>query len=144
MNKMKPEQIIVMDCCTRGFIEGAAKALFVSNWADEQERQVENGTLDSLPWPPGSEIMNYAPGIPLEAYIEAGRLLGILESANNCSVFVLCARAALADNVENIDYELFGHCVAMQAMGHGVSWFDDHAKFEVKIPHFEFRPEFEE
>jgi hypothetical protein len=25
--------------------------------------------------------------------------------------------------------------MAMQGMGHGVSWFDDHARFEIKIPY---------
>lgn len=31
----------------------------------------------------------------------------------------------------------FGHHVAMMALGHGVSWFDDHAKFQLKLPHIE-------
>lgn len=36
------------------------------------------------------------------------------------------------------DYaRLFGHYVAMQSIGHGVSWFDEHAEFDLKLPSIE-------
>jgi hypothetical protein len=28
----------------------------------------------------------------------------------------------------------FGECLAWMALGAGVSWFDDHARFEIKVP----------
>jgi hypothetical protein len=28
--------------------------------------------------------------------------------------------------------------MAMQAMGHGVSWFDDNPEFPIEVPHGEF------
>ena len=34
--------------------------------------------------------------------------------------------------------EEFGHYLAMQGLGHGVSWFDDHARFPLVVPHTEF------
>jgi hypothetical protein len=32
----------------------------------------------------------------------------------------------------------FGHYLAMQSLGHGVGWFDDHEHFELKLPLIEF------
>lgn len=33
---------------------------------------------------------------------------------------------------------LFGHYLAMEAMGHGVSWADDHEPHGLRVPHMEF------
>lgn len=42
-------------------------------------------------------------------------------------------------SVDNGEYAReFGHYLAMQALGHGVSWFDDHARFDLTVPHSEF------
>jgi len=38
---------------------------------------------------------------------------------------------------EDAYLDSFGHYLAMQAMGHGVSWFDAHAKFPLKFPRIE-------
>lgn len=48
-------------------------------------------------------------------------------------------RNSLADYVDlTEDYVTeFGHGMAMMIMGSGVSWFDDHANFELDIPHHE-------
>lgn len=34
-------------------------------------------------------------------------------------------------------WEMFGHYMVMQALGHGVSWFDDHKEFDLEVPSFE-------
>jgi hypothetical protein len=42
------------------------------------------------------------------------------------------------DNLDEGDAKDFGHCLAMESIGHGVSWFDNHAKFPLHLPYFEF------
>lgn len=94
----------------------------------------------------GVELMDVAPETPDYARLEAAKLLGKLESANGCSFAVIvwnaaradCGTASLGDCPEHgyrcpIDESNFGHYIAMQALGHGVSWFDDHERFEVPL-----------
>lgn len=136
------------------FLLGAAKAFFVTAYADfvEEGHSTDNELTDderkarlALPRPgAGQDWMSYAPELPPNAYALAGELWAALEAANKESVYVLAAHAAKADaggndmaSVNDIDAEDFGHYLAMQAMGHGVSWFDDHEEFEIEIPHIE-------
>lgn len=118
------------------FIEGAAKAFFVTAYADfvEEGYSTDNDLTDderkariALPKAGGGQDWyDYAPEPPPEAYALAGELWARLESENGHSVYTLASHAAKADGVEEIDVEEFGRDLAMQAMGHGVSWFDDH------------------
>lgn len=129
------------------WLDGAARTFFVSAYADhaEESDSSDNELTDeereersSLPRPAGGEKWeDYAPETPPLAYALAGELWALLGSMNSCSVYVLAQSAALADRVLEIDPEEFGSDLAMQAMGHGVSWFDDHARFDLKIPHME-------
>lgn len=127
-----PKQAEFTDSWSTSFIEGAARALFVQAWGDREE---ERGRTY-----PGEDLMDVAPKTPKKAYIAAGKLLGELVAANNASVHELIQRAAKADHVDEdeIDVENFGHYVAMQYVGSGVGWTDDHAAFGLKVPHGEF------
>jgi hypothetical protein len=121
------------------FIEGASRAFFVLAYADFVEDE-ENSHFELSRPGPGEDWFDYAPESPPEAYALAGELWARLELANDRSVYALIDAAAIADKVDEYsaeDLEKFGHYMAMQAMGHGVSWFDDHAKFPIEIPHFE-------
>lgn len=137
-----------------GWIQGAARAFFVSAYADHCEEadstdneltEDERDERSSLPRPGADEDWNdYAPETPPNAYALAGELWAMLEHANGCSVYVLAERAAKADGTDTaddgkggVDPEEFGSDLAMQAMGHGVSWFDDHKRFDLKVPHLE-------
>jgi hypothetical protein len=66
--------------------------------------------------------------IPPLAYALAGKLWGSLEAENQAPLETLAYRAATADEVDFIDFDLadFAHCLVMMALGHGVSWFDKH------------------
>ena len=137
------------------WLEGAARAFFVTAYADyvEEGHSTDNDLTDderearlALPSASnGADWYDYAPTTPPNAYALAGELWNALASANpgGCGVYTLALRAASADGFtdqyagQNIDAEEFGRDLAMQAMGHGVSWFDDHAKFEIEIPHLE-------
>jgi hypothetical protein len=116
------------------FVEGAARAIWVQAWADQME---EAGRKL-----PSGDLMKAAPATPLSAYVKAGELIGKLECLNRVHWAVLAARAAQAEGEDydpnDIDNEEFGHYLAMEALGHGVSWFDDHAEFEVEIPRIEY------
>lgn len=120
-----------------------------ASWADEQhqkDRSVRH-------YPPGCELMDYMPELPPRAHNEAWRLFGQIEALNGCHMCHLCVRAYEADKVEVpadfahapewVDcsesyWRDFGHYLAMMALGHGVSWFDDHADFEIKFPSYTY------
>jgi hypothetical protein len=110
------------------FIEGAARAMFVQEWAYDEEEQGRTY------W--GMNLMNIAPATPVEVKYEAAALLGRLEQLNGVSLPVLIHRAEEADG-KPVDPERFGHYIALQALGHGVGWFDDHAAFDLKVPDIE-------
>lgn len=122
-----------------GFIIGAARLFFVSAYADYVE---SDDCDDDLPRASGGgDWYDVAPShTPINAFVLAGELWASLEHANKCSVYVLGARAHEADGGEyscDVDPEEFGRCLAWMYMGSGVSWFDDHAQFEIEVPYAE-------
>lgn len=126
-----------------GFLLGAAKAFFVTAYADYVDDDHDDLSDDErearteLPRPgPGDDWEDYAPDPPPAAYALAGELWALLRSENGASPYLLADRARGADG-EDPDPEAFGFCLAMQAMGHGVSWFDSHERFDLKVPHIE-------
>lgn len=129
------------------WLMGAASAFFVTAYADyvEEGYSSDNELTDdernarvNLAKPRGGQDWcDYAPPTPPNAYALAGELWAMLEKVNSgTSVYALALRAEAVDGVEP-DPEQFGHYLAMQAMGHGVSWFDDHEKFKITVPHIE-------
>lgn len=129
------------------FLLGAAKAFFVTAYADYvEEGHSTDNDLDeeereqrlALPRPgAGEDWMEYAPEPPLNAFALAGELwAGLYHLNGEAGVYSLSLRAEHADG-KAVDPEKFGHYLAMEAMGHGVSWFDDHAKFEIEVPDIE-------
>jgi hypothetical protein len=96
-----------------------------------------------------------APPTPPWAYAAAEALYEVFEKINDESMNALYATAEAAELAEeraqaaggpafdlpDFDspemHEFFGHCLAMQAMGHGVSWFDEYATFDLKFPRFD-------
>ena len=126
-------------------VEAMARTLHVLSWIDREE---EEGRFY-----PGAELMDIAPPTPQEAYDAAWRLWGRIEQINGLDIYTLFVRALVADkqltyqySSEEFDAALkkwsreFGHCLAMQSLGHGVSWFDDHEYFNLKTPVFEYMP----
>lgn len=129
------------------FLEGAARAMFVMAYADFVEEadstdndltEDERETRQSLPRPgPGGDWYDYAPATPINAYALAGELwAGLYQLNGGAGPYSLALHAEAADG-KPVDPEEFGRDLAMQFMGTGVSWFDDHAKFEMKVPHTE-------
>jgi hypothetical protein len=129
------------------WLEGAARAFFVSAYADyvEEGHSTDNDLTDDeraarldLARPRGGQAWSdFAPENPPNAYALAGELWNALHTANGeAGVYSLALRAEAADG-EAPDPEKFGYYMAMQAMGHGVSWFDDHKDFPIEFPDIE-------
>lgn len=111
-------------------VAGMARAMFVSDYADKNPEKEA----------PGLDWMITAPKTPYHAYNQAWKLLGKVELASGCGIYTLISRAEHANKgaLSDGELKLLGHYIAMQAMGHGVSWFDSNPKFDITIPHFEY------
>lgn len=112
-------------------IRAANRAMFVSCWADYEENV--RGTSFS-----GCELMDVAPATPNNEALS--NWIAEFERKNKESIDQTFIRAIAAHGqiVPNSRLaEKFGHYMAMQGAGHGVSWFDDFERFEVTIPHME-------
>lgn len=107
------------------FFDGAARAFYVEAYMTA----AENDDTWLMPTPgPGADWNDCAPETHPLAYVYAGELIRDLEFA---SPWGLLGLADAAEGCEVSAYEL-GWCLAMQAMGHGVAWEDNHKSFERK------------
>lgn len=104
----------------------------------------------------GQELTAIAPPTPQYALYEAAGLLARLEVANGLPLASLLRAAGHADYARDCrsgfvthwafdagcdcaaDAADFGGDIALQALGHGAGWFDNHAQFELTVPHIEF------
>jgi hypothetical protein len=154
---MKTKAIFEPKSLTETMISSMARTLWVCACADA----ADNGELpEDLPRAgAGDDWMGIAPETPMRAYLAAQSLHDDITLANREKVpsrclWVLFGQALLADGVAGAaeydtctEYpelaENFAHYLAMQCQGHGVSWFDDHEKFPLSLPHIE-TPSFSE
>ena len=116
-------------------LDGAARAFWVDAWASEMEERGE-----ARGWG-GKDVMDLAPKTPVAAQVLAKRLVAAVEKTNDSHIGTLVLEAHDADEKAGIDtggwieyQRLFGHYMAMQALGHGVAWTDDHAEFGMRVP----------
>lgn len=115
-------------------LEGMARALYVSDWASRMEEQGQSFS--------GMELMDVAPETTDAAKNAAAMLAGAIVEKNKKTLTQLLNAALKADNGEDsedyFDYANdFGHYLGMMGLGHGVSWFDSHEKFPLKVPDIE-------
>jgi len=118
-------------------LEGMARALWVTSYADWVEQQGPTAQK-KLGARGGQDWSDVAPETPADALEAARDLYLAISRANNESPVDLLGTAARADGVKatRAYADSFGHCLAMQALGHGVSWFDDHKQFPLKFPKY--------
>jgi len=120
--------------------EGIARALWVTAYAD-WVRNLPAAQKRELGAGPGEDWTDVAPENPRTAYDAAAQLERLFAQANAGAAMVdLLADAMEADGKKSAGFAYahrFGHYMAMQALDHGVSWFDDHAQFAVNFPGFE-------
>lgn len=110
-------------------IDAMARALFVDAWARRQEEAGKR-------FRPGVDLMDQAPGTNKAAKVAAADLAKTIERRNSKSLEDLFRDAVAAGGEDNSDK--FGHYLAMQSLGHGVSWFDDNPEFPLDLPLIEF------
>jgi hypothetical protein len=121
--------------------EGFVNVLWLSSWADNEE---ENGRTYS-----GMKIEDVAPPCPASVrkiakeYVRLlGKVNGVKWKLPNDIMRCLCYLGAIADNdvrqgAGDTYSRRFGECLAYMALGHGISWFDDHQCFDLKVPSLE-------
>lgn len=118
----------------KSILEGMARALWADAWATHEENC---GRCHS-----GEEITEVMPPVEEVARYEAARLYGKIECANHVDMAVIKRAAFIADGMTDVygspdcwtqatdeQCQELGWCLAMQALGHGVSWTDNHAEF---------------
>lgn len=123
-------------------VEGMAEIFWGDGWATHaEEHRCANIS--------GEEITEIMPQIPARIYAFCERVMGKIEQANGTNEFALLYAALTADgknpselfekNRDEFDRlaNEFGNGLAYMAMGSGVSWFDDHEKFDLEVPHCE-------
>lgn len=126
------------------FLLGAAKAFFCSAYAEYVKGLDANDqSLYAQPGP-GEDWADHLPDIPLYAYVLAGMLwkgTQVLWRGRD-GIWInhpplAAQQAAAADGVLEVNATDFGFSLAMMAMDTGVSWFDNHAEFPLKIDRIE-------
>jgi hypothetical protein len=108
-------------------VRGMASMLWALAWADHTDEH-RCARLS------GMDIMDVMPTVPPEAVKQAEKLIAGIEKANNAPLEVIFLVACKADGAE-ADPEEFGGDLAHMAIGSGISWFDDHEKFPLKMPY---------
>ncbi len=140
----------------QGVLDGMARTLWVTSYADWVEGN-EDGDADGSDHPGlGGDWDDVAPATPDAANRAAVQLGELYASANGvplAALFVMAVRADAAMELHEVDpdekFKLvgfdgvplddeFGGGLAMMALGHGVSWFDDHNEFPIEmVRHFD-------
>lgn len=119
-------------------LEGMAEAFWGSAWADAMDEHGEGVGM-------GAQVMDVMPEVPEATKAFARESASKLCAANGVKTLgELLVRAAKADGCEDPGENYnrfgtyarsFGSDMAMQMMGHGVSWADDHEDFECEVPY---------
>jgi hypothetical protein len=125
-------------------IASFTRTLFVDAYASFVERaQEDREPIDDLPRAgAGEDWMDHAPETPLWTESEAQTAIDRIESMGRTveRLYELasesCARDARSCVRKRHNPEQFGHYLAMQYVGHGVAWDDDHA-MRLHLPHGE-------
>lgn len=106
-----------------------ARTLYVYAWSNRQDelgRYIHGDVFDMAPR-----------RTPARACVEAVRIVGLFEQKNGFSIEIgfEIARQIHGKHYVEPTAERFGFAVAMQALGTGVAWGDDHPDPKFKIPH---------
>lgn len=109
-------------------LRGAAATLWWSVWADHVGANRCRSLMQQ-------KIEDIAPPVPAVAHDLVERLLTQIEKEHGLGVASLYEIAVSANGGQAKEPERFGSCLAHMSMGTGVSWFDDHARFPLTVPH---------
>lgn len=117
-------------------VANIARALFVNAYSCA----AEEGTLPAS-FPRAKSQQNWfdiAPPTPKSAEEAAEKLATIIESQSGLALEEAYEIAVHEQgHLKDPTLEGFGYCLAMEALGSGVGWADDHPDHELKIPSIE-------
>lgn len=115
-----------------------ARTLFVTSYADAWDN---NELPPNAPHAgPGDEWFACAPEeTPRAATLLAEKLVAAIEEHDKVRVEEVFERnAALTEgHLREPTAESFGYCLAMECLGHGVGWADDHPEHGLNLPYLE-------
>jgi len=127
-------------------IDEIARTLWLQHWRSEHEGKREKDPDHQVPWRRGEPMTDQLPPTPKGALMDAGRVVGMVEERTGLQIDACWARALKRDGrdweqLNEFDKEEskeeFGYCVAMMALGTGVSWMDDHEEWDLEVPQVE-------
>lgn len=120
-------------------LDAMARALFVEAWARNEEEKPKFRERGYGGQGHQVDIMDVAPRTSPAAMKSAKELAKDIEKQNGRSLTSLYTTAVAQEGHRKEPNPTdFGHYLAMQAMGHGVSWWDDHPEFPMTVPHHNF------
>lgn len=113
-------------------VDSMARTLFVEAWANREEEMGHRLR---------GELMSQAPPTPRAAHHQASALARDIEKLNGQSLEALYTEAAAVPgkHYREPTPRDFGYGLVMQALGSGVSWYDDHphGSHPIKLPRIE-------
>jgi hypothetical protein len=116
-----------------GFLEAIWLDSYMS-WADEHGLDYTTGHIPQHV----RGLSDIPQAVPTSAKRLAKKYASILVKMNRASLTELWRRASRADG-ERADPVKLGFHLAMQSAGHGISWTDDHERFDVSLPTIDWR-----
>lgn len=112
-------------------LDGMARALYVDAWASGMDEEGLTGNWG------GMDLMDLAGETSPYAYEKAKNIYKEIEQLNDTD---LSKFTPPGEKYDTYDRENFGHYLIMEALGSGVSWFDDHEDHGLKLPRIEYYP----
>lgn len=89
--------------------------------------------------PTGKRYEDLVGETPIVALYKASEIAGAIEQSNaGASIIDLYTNALQAEGLQDSPAlrKEFGETIALQSLGHGVSWFDNHAKIPLEFPFY--------
>lgn len=111
--------------------DAAARSLFVSAWADNEDREGRGY--------PGQDLFDVAPDTSEEARTAAADLFKSVETMNRQPIEALYQQALRNAGLKDSSRlrDRFAHDMAFQALGSGVGLSDDFRDHGIKVPSIE-------
>lgn len=120
-------------------LDAMGRAFFVDAWAKNEEEKPKFSERGYGGHGHRVELMEVAPRTSPAAMKAAKELAKDIEKQNGRSLTSLYTTAVAQEgHRKEPNPSDFGHYLAMQAMGHGVSWWDDHPEFPMTVPYHDF------
>lgn len=121
-------------------IDNMARAAWALNWADREEEKGRSlSQVDVFYAAPKTPACANKWALKVANEIAQRNYLGTLTPyAAMQELYRKAEEANQAAGRSTEPAERFGSDIALQVLGHGVSWFDDNAEFELNLPHDEF------